>query len=36
MKVFNENLSLTNFSIILLRKNLVKEEEELFIINQII
>lgn len=34
MEVFNDNLSLTNFSIILLRKNLVKEEEELFIINQ--
>jgi len=34
MKNFNENLSLTNFSIILLRKSLVKEEEELFIINQ--
>ena len=33
MNVFNENLSLTNFSIILLRKSLVKEEEELFIIN---
>lgn len=34
MEVFNDNLSLTNFSIILLRKDLVKEEEELFIINQ--
>lgn len=32
MKVFNDNLSLTNFSIILLRKSLVQEEEELFII----
>ncbi len=34
MKVFNDNLSMTKFSIILLRKNLVKEEEELFIVNQ--
>ena len=34
MNAFNDNLSLTNFSIILLRKSLVKEEEELFIINQ--
>lgn len=33
MNIFNENLSLTNFSIILLRKSLVKEEEELFLIN---
>ena len=33
MNAFNDNLSLTNFSIILLRKSLVKEEEELFIIN---
>lgn len=32
MTVFNDNLSMTNFSIILLRKSLVKEEEELFII----
>lgn len=32
MSVFNDNLSMTNFSIILLRKSLVKEEEELFII----
>lgn len=35
MKIFNENLSLTNFSIILLRKSLEKEEEELFTIEQI-
>ena len=34
MEVFNENLSMTSFSIILLRKTLVKEEEELFIVNQ--
>lgn len=33
MIVFNDNLSLTKFSIILLRKTLVKEEEELFIID---
>lgn len=32
MSVFNDNLGMTNFSIILLRKSLVKEEEELFII----
>lgn len=32
MSVFNDNLSMTNFSIILLRKSLIKEEEELFII----
>lgn len=32
MSVFNENLSMANFSIILLRKSLIKEEEELFII----
>lgn len=34
MDVFNDNLSMTNFSIILLRKAPVKEEEELFIVNQ--
>ena len=34
MEVFNDNLSMTNFSIILLRKTPVQEEEELFIINQ--
>lgn len=34
MEVFNENLSMTNFSIILLRKAPIKEEEELFIVNQ--
>lgn len=32
MLVFNDNLSMTNFSIILLRKSLIKEEEELFLI----
>ncbi len=32
MSVFNDNLSMTNFSIILLRKSLIPEEEELFII----
>ena len=34
MCVFNDNLSMTNFSIILLRKSLEKEEEELFIVEQ--
>ncbi len=33
MCVFNDNLSMTNFSIILLRKNIEKEEEELFIVD---
>lgn len=34
MSVFNDNLSMTNFSIILLRKSLIKEEEELFLIKK--
>lgn len=34
MSVFNDNLSMTNFSIILLRKSLIKEEEELFLIKE--
>lgn len=35
MSIFNDNLSMTNFSIILLRKSLIKEEEELFIIEKL-
>ena len=31
INVFNENLSLTNYSVILLRKNLVDEEAEIFL-----
>ena len=35
MNIFNENLSMTNFSIILLRKSILDEEEELFTIKEI-
>ena len=31
ISIFNENLSSTNYSVILLRKNLVKEEPEIFL-----
>ena len=31
ISIFNENLSLANYSVILLRKNLVEEEPEIFL-----
>ncbi len=34
MSVFVENLAMTKFSIILLRKNSEKEEEELFLTSE--
>lgn len=35
MNIFNHNLKMTKFSIILLRKSLVKEEEELFKVQEV-
>lgn len=35
MSIFNQNLKMTKFSIILLRKSLVKEEEELFKVQEV-
>ena len=35
MSNFNQNLKMTKFSIILLRKSLVKEEEELFKVQEV-
>lgn len=35
MSIFNQNLKMTKFSIILLRKSLVKEEEELFRVQEV-
>lgn len=35
MSIFNQNLKMTKFSIILLRKLLVKEEEELFKVQEV-
>ena len=35
MSIFNQNLKMTKFSIILLRKLLVKEEEELFKVQKV-
>lgn len=35
ISVFNDNLSLTNYSIILLRKNAVEEEEEVFLTKEV-
>lgn len=35
MNIFNQNLKMTKFSIILLRKSLVKEEEELFKVQEV-
>jgi len=35
MSIFNQNLKMTKFSIILLRKSLVKEEKELFKVQEV-
>ena len=31
ISIFNDNLSLTNYSVILLRKNVYEEEQEIFL-----
>lgn len=33
ISIFNDNLSLTNYSVILLRKNVCEEEQEIFLTN---
>ena len=35
ISTFNENLSMANYSVILLRKNLVEEEEEIFLTKEL-